>query len=289
MASPISLDALEALVLSKTYFDPQGLILALDDGRPVGFAHAGFGANDDENALEKQLGIVCAVMVEPEFRRRGIGRELLARSEGYLKACGAEVLYAGGMHPLNPFYLGLYGGSELPGFLESNPSARPFLEACHYHSADECLVFERPVDAPLGNIDVRLIHINRRTRLEVYDGLAGPTWWWAATMGPFEQVRFSVLSRADGRRLAEAAVWDMHLLSRKWQRHTMGLVNVSVVEDQRRQGIGKFLVTEILRQLKEQFVAVLQVQTMRRNTAAIAFYESLGFEQIDSGAIYRKG
>ena len=288
VAEPITDDSLDALVLSKTYFDPQGLILALDDGRPIAFAHAGFGANTQEDALEYQLGVVCAILVEPQFRRRGIGRELLGRSEDYLRSGGAQVIYAGGMHPLNPFYLGLYGGSELPGFLESNSGARPFLEACDYGRADECLVFERPVNAAPTVPDVRLIRIQRRTRIETHDGLARPTWWWAATMGPFEQVRFSLFANSDGKQLAEATIWDMHLLSQKWQHKTVGMVNVSVTEDQRRQGLGKYLVTEILRRLKQQYIAALQVQTMKRNASAVAFYESLGFEAIDRGAIYRK-
>ena len=40
---PLSTDLFEQLVFAKLYFDYGGLVLAHDDGRLLGFAHAGFG------------------------------------------------------------------------------------------------------------------------------------------------------------------------------------------------------------------------------------------------------
>ena len=40
---PMTSALLEACVFSKPYFDREGLIIAVDDGRTVGFAHAAFG------------------------------------------------------------------------------------------------------------------------------------------------------------------------------------------------------------------------------------------------------
>ena len=106
---------LEELVLAKPYFDNQGLILAVDGETAVGFVHAGFGPSDDYSGLSTQLGVTCMLMVREPYRGRGIGSNLLSLSEKYLRGRGAQVLYGGGIHPLDPFYLGLYGGSELPG------------------------------------------------------------------------------------------------------------------------------------------------------------------------------
>ncbi len=41
---------LEYFLFAKPYFDPAGLILALSDGNPVGFALSGFGPNADGSA-----------------------------------------------------------------------------------------------------------------------------------------------------------------------------------------------------------------------------------------------
>src|SRR3954470_2822196 len=48
---------LESAVFNKPSFDPQGFIVAEDEsGRIAGFAHAGFGPNDDETALNPAVG-----------------------------------------------------------------------------------------------------------------------------------------------------------------------------------------------------------------------------------------
>lgn len=286
-ARPIHVDTLESLVLARPYFDPRGLILALDEGRPVGYVHAGFGCASSQDRLDFTLGVVSAILVNPDCRRRGIGRELLRRAEQYLGACGAQVVYAGGMSPLNPFYLGLYGGSELPGFLDSSQRARPFLEACGYRGVDHCTVLQVSLTAPCKMVDVRFLRIRRSSLIEE-DGPARRSWCWACTMGLFEQRHFRLLAKGDRRQLAKATAWDMHHLGRSRGEQTAGLVDVEVAEDVRGQGMGKFLVNEVLQRLREQFVARVEVQTMQRNRAAIGLYESLGFEEVDRGTIYRK-
>ena len=55
-ARAIDVQDLDRLVLSKPYFDPQGITLAQDDGRPVGFVHAGFGTSRSE---ERRVGKEC--------------------------------------------------------------------------------------------------------------------------------------------------------------------------------------------------------------------------------------
>ena len=48
----MSLSLVEAAVFSKPYFDRQGVIVAVDEGRVVGFAHAGFGPTADRSAID---------------------------------------------------------------------------------------------------------------------------------------------------------------------------------------------------------------------------------------------
>ena len=70
LAQPLSVDLLEQYVFAKLYFDYQGLILACDDGEAVGFAHAGFGPNDEEDAVATELGTTCLVLTRPDYSRR---------------------------------------------------------------------------------------------------------------------------------------------------------------------------------------------------------------------------
>ena len=117
LAAPISVDVLEQYVFAKLYFDYHGLVLAFEDNEAVGFAHAGFGPSEDERLVSTELGTTCLILARPDCRTGDVAAGLLEQSEAYLRDRGAKVLYGGGIRPLNAFYFGLYGGSEMPGVL----------------------------------------------------------------------------------------------------------------------------------------------------------------------------
>ena len=125
----VGIEIFEQFVLAKTYFDPEGLILACDGDHVLGFAHASFGANDAEDGISTEFGTTALLVVRPDCDEAQVAAGLLEQSEAYLRQRGAKVIYGGGIRPLNGFYLGLYGGSELPGVLESDtrgPTGFPF-------------------------------------------------------------------------------------------------------------------------------------------------------------------
>ncbi|OYW12897.1 MAG: hypothetical protein B7Z55_17760, partial [Planctomycetales bacterium 12-60-4] len=142
-ASGFDADVFESVVFCQPYFDRAGLILAIDDGRAVGYVHAGFGPNDAQTALDKRVGAICMVMVDPQYRLRGIGKQLVRLAEEYLLASGAKTLQAGPAAPNDPFYFGLYGGSQPAGFLDSDPAAKPFFGKLGYEPLAQHLVFQR--------------------------------------------------------------------------------------------------------------------------------------------------
>ena len=51
------------------------------------------------------------------------------------------MLYGGAVWPLDPFYLGLYGGSGLPGVLDSDTVARELYRLHGYDPIDRTLLF----------------------------------------------------------------------------------------------------------------------------------------------------
>ena len=62
LMQPVTPGILEQLVFSKPYFDPDGLIVVLSDKRPIGFVHAGFGANEEETDIDTSMGTVYQLM-----------------------------------------------------------------------------------------------------------------------------------------------------------------------------------------------------------------------------------
>ena len=139
---PMLMAVFERYVFSKPTFDRQGLFVALEGDKIVGFAHAGFGPSEDESTLSTERGVTSVVMLRGEVDH-SVASELLARCEAYLRGRGASTLYGGGSYPLSPFYYGLYGGSELSGVLESDARLRSIFRDNGYREVKRSLVLRR--------------------------------------------------------------------------------------------------------------------------------------------------
>jgi ribosomal protein S18 acetylase RimI-like enzyme len=277
----------ELHILAKNYFDPRNLIVAENDGIPVGFAHAGFGPDSTGQRLATEAGVICVVAVRPNYRRQGIGTALLHRVEALLRDGGAQTIYFGAMRPLNPFYLGVYGGSELPGVLVTDTLAEPFLLANHYTLWDQCVVFQRNLETHPGITDPRFASLKRQYKLQVLPRRIDRSWYEEALLTPFELLQFQLQDAKTRHPVARAMFWEMDLYSWRWHHSCAGIVEVEVEEGLRRQGLGKFLLSQMLIYLHEQFFTQVEVQTMVRNTAAVSLYQSLGFEKVDEGRVYQ--
>lgn len=278
----------EQLVLAKPYFDNAGLIVAVDDDHPIGFAHAAFGPNECGDRLVRQMGSTCLVIVRPDYQRRGIGAELLVRSEAYLREQGAQVIYGGGIAPLNGFYLGLYGGSELPGVLDTDAGEQHLFQSHGYREIDRVYVLERELGGFRPPVDRQQMQVRRRSSIATVNDPPPDNWWEACAWSGLDQTRYELTARDLGRVVAQATSWPLEPLSAGWGVRAAGVVGLEVEETSRRQGFATFLMGEILRQLASQGTSLVQVQTMQANNPAQKLYEKLGFRLVNQGAVYRK-
>jgi len=280
---------LEFCVFAKPYFDPAGLIIAEEDGACAGFAHAGFGSDSTGSALSCQDGVVSFIGVRPSFRRHGVGAKLLEQCEAYLREKGARTLFAGPHRLRNPFYLGLYGGSNLPGFLISQGDIQPFLEKHGYRVFRETLVLQRSLRQPMKLPDPRCAA--HRQQYEMAAGVPRShafTWWQECVLNPLEPIEFFLRDKATGTRVAGALVWEMPSLSGRGALPAVGIVDLDVVESKRRLGLGKFFLGLVVRTLQDQYFETAEIQVDVDNTAAVNLCKGLGFEQVDLGRVYKK-
>ncbi len=279
---------LERHVFAKPYFDPDGLILAEDAGQLVGFVHAGFGPNADETALDPTNGVVCLVVVRPGRRRQGIGSELLRRAEDYLRARGTQHFFAGELAPFDPFYLGLYGGSALPGVLQSDETVEPFLLRHGYRPVRTVSVLQRRLNVALRVADARFSAL--RARYEVCeDALARVgTWWRECVCGLVEPLTFTLRDRASGAFTASVLVWEMEGFSCRWERPAAGVLDLFVTPTLRRQGLAKFLMVQVLKRLQDQCFDITELQIADDNATALQLCRGLGFERVDVGRAYQR-
>jgi ribosomal protein S18 acetylase RimI-like enzyme len=287
-AGPISAGLLDRDILSKPYFDRAGLIIAEENEVPIGFAHAAFGPNDDETTIDPRRGVLCAVMVRPEYRRRGIGSELLRKAEEYLKTRGTAEYKAGCAPPINPFYFGLYGGSDVHGILDSDKSAEPFLRRHGYESTEPALVLTRRFGGKSIVGDGRWADFRQRYEIQFVSLAPISSWWQDCRLGMIEPAEFRLVDRDGNQTAARIIVWEMASFEPKWNTSTVGILDMVVRSDVRRRGLGKFLLAIAMRTVEEQRFAAIETHCDEKNSAALALFHGLGFVQVDRGRTYRK-
>jgi ribosomal protein S18 acetylase RimI-like enzyme len=272
---------LERFVFSKPLFDPAGLILAEENQRCLGFVHAAA-------ALQEQpgVGVICALGVRPDCQRHGIGSELLRRGEAYLRDRGAQTMYAGPHWPFNPFYLGLYGGCDSPGFLTSDPAAEPFFTHHHYQVHLRNLVFHRVLDHSLKVIDPRFVPHRQRYQLRAISPRSLDGYWPECILGYLDPLILQLEDKETNAPAAFSLIWEMDLFSQRWNRPSVGILGFKVEPPLRRLGIGKFLLAQLLRQVQEQYFELAELHLREDNLPAIRFVKSLGFEQVDTGQVF---
>ncbi|TDE10189.1 N-acetyltransferase [Jiangella asiatica] len=90
-ADPVTRDWFAENVLLDPNFDPDGLIVAVDGGEPVGFVHAVSGWRGAGSIpVDPDGGWLTIGTVHPAARRRGIGTKLVERALAFLRDGGAH-------------------------------------------------------------------------------------------------------------------------------------------------------------------------------------------------------
>ena len=142
-AQALTVDLFDDLVLSKPYFDPAGLIVAVEDDQPVGFVHAGFGPSQEKNSLDFRRGVISMLAVQSRPDEDEVAAKLLEAAETYLHEKKSELIIAIGAWSDCPFYLGLYGGSHLPGVLDADEQRQRYFTRAAYQQVDSVRLYER--------------------------------------------------------------------------------------------------------------------------------------------------
>jgi len=272
---------LERFLFAKPIFDPAGLLIAEENNRFLGFAHAAMGPKEQNEA-----GIICALGVRPDSQRRGIGTELLRRCENYLRERGAKTFFAGPHWPNNPFYLGLYGGCDSPGFLTSDPLAEPFFHRHNYQIRLKTLVMQRMLDQPVKIIDPRFSPHRQRFQVRACSPRSLHGYWKECILGFLDPLELQLEDKQTNTVAGVSLVWEMDMFGQRWNRPAIGILGFEVEPKLRRLGIGKFLLSQLLRQVQEQYFEIAEVHLREDNQPAIQFLKSLAFEHVDTGQVF---
>lgn len=279
-------------VFAKPYFDADGLILAIknegDLATPIGFVHAGFGAKDDLSDLNFDVGVISQLKVVPGEHEQAVADELLKRGIDFLKSRGAQKAHCGTKFPHSPFYLGLYGGSQVPGFLSDDKIAIAAAERAGFETNDKIVVMERKLAGFRTIVDREQRALRRQYQINAVADPLESSWWESCTVGMAERDRFSVYHKSNQNVCGSVSFWDIQPLACHWGVLARGMYGLSVSEELRRCGIATFLVGESLRHLMQQGIGVVEAQTRVSDQPAIGVFRKLGFEQVSHGLLMSK-
>jgi ribosomal protein S18 acetylase RimI-like enzyme len=273
---------------AQPYFDPKGLILACDGDRVVGMAHGGFGTKPDQTAVDPATGILCVVMVHPEYRRQGIGRELVRRVEAYLRERGSTTLFAGPSFMNDPFYFGIYGGSRPSGFFESDPLAGHFLSALGYDPIERHGIFIRDMSSGKDPTSAKVVMNRRQTFLEVSEKPQRPTWWWFTRFGRLDCLQYQLKFKKSQETVAVLTAVGLDQYIPVWNQRAIGLVDLVVTPEYRGQGFGMTTLIEVIRQLRQDLAGCAEIHSPETNESAMRAVVGAGFERVDTGIVYRR-
>ncbi|MEI6255186.1 MAG: GNAT family N-acetyltransferase [Planctomycetota bacterium] len=284
---PMTSALLEAAVFSKPYFDREGLIVAVEDDRTIGFAHAAFGPNADQSGIDWSLGTTLLAVIVPHAEHERIGAGLLARCEDYLRGRGATTLLGGGSAEMRSFYMGLYGGADLPGILDSSPAMQQVFRSAGYVEAARVAVLRRSLSGFRPPVNRLQLAIRRKTTLRAIDEPSRRTWWEAATTTGMALRRYELHGSGDDL-LGAALFWDMQPLAAAWGVSAAGLMHIGIEGGRRRQGLAHYLVAEALHDLAEEGVSLAETHVSESNEPALQLFQKLGFVAAEHGTRFRK-
>ena len=117
---------------------------------------------------------------------------------------------------------------------------------------------------------------------------AFPTGSRSACWAPSNFFEVVLEERVTLKNLARITVWEMDGLGYKWPMPAIGIVEMSVEPELRKQAMGKFLLFQMLRYLQEQFFGTAEVHIDAGNDAAIDLAKKFGFVLVDEAVAYTK-
>lgn len=283
--SSLTVDLFDLIVLSKPYFDRHGLILAFDESpsgdlKPLGFIHAGFGPNESLNDVDQQRGVICQLKVIPNEDAIVVAKGLLVAAMNYLKDSGSLTAHVGSIFPHSPFYLGLYGGSRVPGVLQEDAFVKESLLSFGFQEVDEVALLERRLAGYRTTGGRSQTDIRRKFQLKAIADPVETSWWECCLFSHAERDRFILIDPKTTEIVSSVSFWDVQPLSTETGITCRGLYDLQVMPQFRRSGVATYLIGESIKSLMQRGVGQIEVQAQLSDQASVGLFQKLDFQQV---------
>lgn len=279
---------MEEWVLSSPLFDAQGLIVAEEEGRVVGFIHGGFGPNDRRTDVSRSHGFICWVAVRDEYRRHGVGHELVAQCEKYLLAHGASDVSVPAPWGVKPFYLGFHTALGISAVESDKSSLRQFFEGQGYGIASHTCWFSCDLQQFRPVSDREQLLLRRQWRVTTAYEPVPHCWWDACTLGDFHRIGFQLVGRGGGPAQAHALFYSPEPVVWRTGERAVTLSEVFVEPAHRAAGLATFLLGEAFRRLSEEGFSTVEAQVPEEDANSLGLLKKLRFRETGRTVVYRK-
>ena len=289
----LSMGALEEFVLSIPYFCHEDFICAEIDGELVGFAHVAPAPplhNQDGSIIPGQKdGVICQVLALPSRNDHStLVAGLLEQAEKRLTATGHQRAFIASRFPDCPFYLGLFGGSCIPGVFQSEKEYAEILCARGYHADEDIFVMQRNLFESKPAVNRQILTLRRNYQLVTRVDAPVEDWWLACSFGKCERTEFQIMPKMGGPAVGGIEYLNLQEFMRQWNARSFGMNYIEIDEASRRSGLASFLIEESLRSLHAQGVELVEGQVSARNKVIFDLLEKCGFERIERATQYSK-
>lgn len=286
LARQLRVPTFEHFVLAKPYFDREGLLLAVDNGRAIGFVHAGFGPSDS-HSVDRNVGVICAFNILPDHDSVELRGKMLSEVEQYLYSRGVTQIFGGAVSPMNSFYHGLSSIGEAAGVLDEDQSTQELFRSAGYVERHRNVVLRRDLTAFRPGFDRKQRALQREIDVCVDLETDLSDWWELCRYGPLPRCGFDAVERESRTKVARVYWWDQAFTGASLQ-SSVSFNNVEVSETLRRSGIGTLLMNEAMKQLKSSGAFYATAQVPETDEVALAFFSSLGFTEETRGTTFCK-
>lgn len=297
---PVDTLQFNQMVISKPFFVRDLFLVAVDtsvdadlphDGKILGFAHGGFSPNSDFTGVDKSRGCVAMFIVDEQLDaalRKSLAVKLLETLEEAFRRQGTKTLTGGAIFPDAPFYIGMYLSGESPGILDDNVFAHAALKQCGYHLHQQFHIIYIDLERYEITTTRRDEHIEENYRLRITDYPVPPTWWEAAALSMLECKRCELYPNDSNFCCASVMVQKIARGGGDvMPQQVLGIHRVDVEPAYRQQGMGTFMVKQILKRFKKRLKEA-EVVVPQDNENASGLFFSLEPEEVACGKVYQK-
>jgi hypothetical protein len=279
-SSRCSLNLWDQCVLSKLYFRPEHLLLALDENDfSVGFVHFG------EGMPGAPIGLIHALCVIPNADELRIADQLVAHAVGVMCQAGLSRCQAIGSISSSIFYQGIADGDNLMGVLDTDTRTAGWLEQSGFRPTTESQCWDLSLDAFRPPVDRQQIAIRRTCSISRILEESHPDWWISAVLGHGDQSRFHLLAHGAERSEMEVLFWSPDATIRGVDSNISRLFLPAMVSDEIHRERLICLIAESARQLQQERKRTIRAVIAQTDNSLQIVLSRLGFRSTRRGRL----